>query len=445
MAAANPDYHFTGVDFNPEHIAHARSLAGRTGLKNIDFFEGDFIAMADADLPWQSCDYVVAHGILSWVNFDVRHALFRIVDKSLVPGGLAYFSYNALPGWLATHPVQHIMRQYADRTGVNAISFESALNTLQALKDNNAAVFKSQPGLTSRLEQLQKHPKDQVNYMYHEYFNGAWSLFYSTQVADEAAVGKLRFLGSATIPENYDTMLPENMRKVLDSAPDPAMRELFKDMLTNQTFRRDVFVRGVTPVWSGEQLDLFVKRMVTLIQAPDKIDLKIKTGFGDVSGKEEVYKPLIFEIAKGPIKIADLHKALPDLPVRSLLQSLGLLIHAGAVSCYVPDVDHGPAMAFNRVIAEAVSRGAPYRYIALPGIGSGMGLDEIQWMAIDAHNKGEDLASGVGARLKGLNKSIMKDGQPLPFGEATAQALEKRLEPFIKEVLPRLKMLGGVK
>lgn len=48
MAAANPDHYFVGVDFNPEHIAHARSLAGRTGLNNIEFHEGDFILMAKA-------------------------------------------------------------------------------------------------------------------------------------------------------------------------------------------------------------------------------------------------------------------------------------------------------------------------------------------------------------------------------------------------------------
>ncbi len=70
-------------------------------LKNLDieFYEGDFIALAQTDMPWPSCDYVIAHGILSWINFEVRHALFRMVDRSLTPGGLAYFSYNALPGW----------------------------------------------------------------------------------------------------------------------------------------------------------------------------------------------------------------------------------------------------------------------------------------------------------------------------------------------------------
>jgi hypothetical protein len=73
-----------------------------------------------------------------------------------------------------------------------------------------------------------------------------------------------------------------------------------------------------------------------------------------------------------------------------------------------------PAINFNQVIAESVSRGAPYRYLSLPGISSAINLDEIQFMALDAHNKNEDIIAGVEARLKGLNKSILKDGQPVP-------------------------------
>ena len=98
MAAANPHMRFVGVDFNPEQIAHARSLVRRTGLTNIEFHEADFVSLAAKDQPFEPCDYVVAHGILTWVNKEVRSAIYRIIDKTLTPGGLAYFSYNALPG-----------------------------------------------------------------------------------------------------------------------------------------------------------------------------------------------------------------------------------------------------------------------------------------------------------------------------------------------------------
>ncbi len=451
MAAANSNHHFIGVDFNPEHIAHAKSLARRTNLTNIEFHEGDFIAIAEApNLPWAECDYVLAHGILSWVNYEVRNAMFRITDKCLAPGGLAYFSYNALPGWLATHPVQHLMRQFADRTGVNAISFENSLKALQGLKDVNAAVFNAQPGLHARLEQLQKHPKHQINYLYHEYFNGAWSLFYCTQVADEALVGKLRYLGSATLPDNYDAMLPETMRQVLDTAPDGAMRELFKDMLINQTFRRDVFVRGQAPIWTGEQLNLFSQRMITLLCDPENISLTFKTSFGEVNGRNEVYKPVIKTLTQGPKTIADIHKSLPGMNAGNLLQSISMLINSDAVAFYVPQAKKKNARQFNQILAESVSRGAPYNYIALPSIGSGISLNTIQWMALDSYHKGakklQDLVEGVENRLKSLNRSLLnKDGQKIPQGNETVKELNNRLTLFMNKTLPLLRNLGAVK
>lgn len=450
MAAANPDHHFIGVDFNPEHIAHARGLARRTALTNIEFHEGDFIALANSHtLPWSPCDYLVSHGILSWVNSAVREAIFRIADRGLAPGGLAYFSYNALPGWLATHPVQHLMRQFADRTGVNAMSFDSALQALQRLKDVNAAVFSNQPGLNARLEQLQKHPKHQTNYLFHEYFNGAWSLFYCTQVADEAALGKLRYLGSATLPDNYDTLLPEAMRQMLDQAPDPALRELYKDLLINQSFRRDVFVRGVAPVWPGEQMALFAQRQVTLLQPPEAVALTFKTNLGEVTGRETVYRPIVEALTKGPCRLAELHKLLPDLNVSALVQAIGLLAHNGALGFCRPEAKSKAAIQFNQIVAESVARGAPYQYIALPGIGSGMALDEIQWMALDAYRQGagtlEAMAQGVRTRLQGLNKSLLKDGQPLTTESELIAELSRRLEPFVTQTLPLLRRLGGVK
>ena len=73
------------------------------------------------------------------------------------------------------------------------------------------------------------------------------------------------------------------------------------------------------------------------------------------------------KLNNGPVKIADLNKALPNLNVGSLLQSLTLLAHGGAVGFYVQNANKKPAISFNQTLAELVSRGAPYRYLALPG------------------------------------------------------------------------------
>ena len=104
-----------------------------------------------------------------------------------------------------------------------------------------------------------------------------------------------------------------------------------------------------------------------------------------------------------------------------------------------------PAINFNQTLAELVSRGAPYRYLALPGIGSAINLEELQFMALDAHNKNEDIISGAETRLRGLNKSILKDGQPVPLGPVLQYELKMRLDEVVNSTLPMIERLGWVK
>ena len=70
---------------------------------------------------------------------------------------------------------------------------------------------------------------------------------------------------------------------------------------------------------------------------------------------------VIDKLNNGPVKIADLNKALPDLNLGSLLQSLTLLAHGDAVGFYVQNANKKPAIIFNLTLAELVSRGAQYR------------------------------------------------------------------------------------
>ena len=126
-----------------------------------------------------------------------------------------------------------------------------------------------------------------------------------------------------------------------------------------------------------------------------------------------------------------------------------MLAHAGAIGFYVPQAHHEAALRFNQVLAELIARGAPYGFMALPGLGSALPLDEIQWLAIHAVNQGADglqaVIEAVAAGLKALNKSLLKDGQPLGQGAEMHAELKTRLEPFMQDSLPRLRALGGVR
>src|SRR5215831_11689871 len=76
VAAACPHAEVWGLDVNPAHIEFASDLAIRTGLANAHFVETSFAAleaMPDAALP--AFDFIVAHGVLSWISADNRRHL----------------------------------------------------------------------------------------------------------------------------------------------------------------------------------------------------------------------------------------------------------------------------------------------------------------------------------------------------------------------------------
>jgi cyclopropane fatty-acyl-phospholipid synthase-like methyltransferase len=93
VAATCPQAEVWGFDFNPAHIELAHQCAAEVGLTNITFVEASFADLAQQpplDLP--AFDFIVSHGVLSWVSAANRQHLVDMIGQRLCPGGLAYVS-----------------------------------------------------------------------------------------------------------------------------------------------------------------------------------------------------------------------------------------------------------------------------------------------------------------------------------------------------------------
>jgi SAM-dependent methyltransferase len=111
VAATCPHAEVWGFDFNPAHVETARELACRAGLSNVRFRETAFSDLAERDASAvPEFDFMVAHGIMSWVSRENQQHLVRVIGQHLRPGGLAYVSYNVATGWGAMPPVRTLMR-----------------------------------------------------------------------------------------------------------------------------------------------------------------------------------------------------------------------------------------------------------------------------------------------------------------------------------------------
>ena len=108
-AAANPQARFIGIDLSEEHIHYAEQRASKLGIKNCEFICADLTELHS--LP--SCDYIVMHGLYTWVQESVQESIHRLIKSSLKENGLVLVSYNAYPGWHVYEPLLKMFREYS--------------------------------------------------------------------------------------------------------------------------------------------------------------------------------------------------------------------------------------------------------------------------------------------------------------------------------------------
>ncbi|QEL14454.1 methyltransferase domain-containing protein [Limnoglobus roseus] len=85
-----------GVDLSAKQIQHGTEAVAALGVTNVDLRAG---RLEEVDATFGEFDFIIAHGVFSWVPADVQQALLRVVRDRLAPQGIAFVSYNTLPGW----------------------------------------------------------------------------------------------------------------------------------------------------------------------------------------------------------------------------------------------------------------------------------------------------------------------------------------------------------
>ena len=108
IAYSLPQAHCTGFDLAASAIEQAHARAASLQLRNVDFFVGDLASLGSIG----HFDYIVVHGVYSWVPRSVRDSLLCLIHRSLSPNGVAFVSYNTFPGWHVAGMVREMLRYH---------------------------------------------------------------------------------------------------------------------------------------------------------------------------------------------------------------------------------------------------------------------------------------------------------------------------------------------
>lgn len=231
LAFHHPDWTLVGVDASERAIAVARESARELGLDNVTFVRADLASYA----PDGEHDYVIAHGIYSWVDAERRTALRRIARAALARNGLAYVSFNAQPGWGVRGRVRDALHRSAtDLTGARARA--SGLLEVLGEPQRDWSVI-----LRHELERAAAAPD---GYLAHEYLAAHNEPFWLGDVVRDFSAEGLRYVGDATFdrPEGFvDPALRERVRPL---AGDAIAEEELIDLLVYRQLRAAVLARS---------------------------------------------------------------------------------------------------------------------------------------------------------------------------------------------------------
>jgi methyltransferase-like protein/2-polyprenyl-3-methyl-5-hydroxy-6-metoxy-1,4-benzoquinol methylase len=236
IAAALPGTTCVGVDGSRLQIDEGERLRAEAGLANVRLIAGLFESLGD-DLG--EFDYVICHGVYSWVPHDVQDRLLALCRSRLAPGGLAFLSYNVYPGWHTRQMLREMMLFH-----VRAIS-EPAERVAQAraLLELLARMAKVEDGTyRAGFATMAEHLADSDDgYIFHEFLEDENRPAYFHQVVERAHAAGLRYVGSTS--SIWEAFPPTDVEEALAPLQDRVVREQYLDFLADTTFRRSVFCR----------------------------------------------------------------------------------------------------------------------------------------------------------------------------------------------------------
>ena len=240
MAYAFPNSHFVGVDGSSVHIERGQGMVNLAGLKNVELYAMDILNI-DEDMG--QFDFIICHGVFSWVPEKVRKKILEIGQKMLTPTGIGYISYNAYPAWKQHEMLRDMMRFHAFRMEDTEEQIAQARALVQFLgehiyhqSDSYGQFVQSQVEFISSLT---------GEYLFHEYLETYNQPFWFYEFVNMLSEHDLLYLGDTDLSAMINIHWPTETRDILNSiSPTQYELEQYMDMLRCRRFRCSLFIHN---------------------------------------------------------------------------------------------------------------------------------------------------------------------------------------------------------
>jgi 2-polyprenyl-3-methyl-5-hydroxy-6-metoxy-1,4-benzoquinol methylase len=234
LGSALPHSEFVGVDLAGTAIARGHTLLNDIGLKNVSLRHTDLMEMAP---DYGQFDYIVVHGLFAWVPQPVCDKILAICKHSLAPQGVAYVSYNTLPGCysriMLREMVQFHNRDFPDPQ-------QQMTQALTLMKLLSRSMLKG-ADLHMQLVrgELERWSARAPEAFYHDELAPIFNPLYFHQFMEQAQRHDLQFLAEADFFDMIPHGFAANAVEVLDRIKDDiVLREQYMDFMRGRSFRK---------------------------------------------------------------------------------------------------------------------------------------------------------------------------------------------------------------
>ncbi len=234
MAFSLPQSDFTGVDLAARSVAAGQATVDALGLKNITLRPLDIMEVSP---DFGRFDYIITHGVYSWVPPPTQEKILAIFRAHLAPHGVAYVSYNTYPGYHLQGMVRDMMRFHADQFREPEERVTQGLAFLKFLAESQTKSDVYGSLLRQAFEDLVQRCREAV---YHDELAEVNTPVYFSQFMEAASRHGLQFLSEANVFEMQEQAFPPPVAEALGSLSNgaPVMKEQYLDFLRCRRFRQ---------------------------------------------------------------------------------------------------------------------------------------------------------------------------------------------------------------
>ena len=247
MAEALPESTFVGVDVSRRQIADGEAAVAELGLRNVSLRAVDIL---EVGREFGDFDYIIAHGVFSWVPKPVQDHILAVARQNLAPRGVAYVSYNAYPGWHTVGVLRDMLLFHTrdvDDPEERAAMGHRLLELLMETPPDERTPFGEMlatyaESLRERLGGLDERGD---TYLLHDALAAVNTPLYFAEFAERSAAAGLQYVAEADSPIPMPPHLVRQVATAFGSrAEDVIDREQYLDFLRGRMFRRTLLCHG---------------------------------------------------------------------------------------------------------------------------------------------------------------------------------------------------------